>query len=250
VHSNPSLLKDAWDNAVAGAAVIALALGAWISVRTLGLLNRPKYWLRSTYLPPHDLVGFFAMPHFMVEYENRGNTPVTFSDFMLILPRIDGLIDGAGRFVLHPGAELLIDKRPTTRIAAFQSFSKIDYRTAKVRLEPQEMHTDYFDLGAFFPEAKSEASRWKDVKVPTDFHPVMSFHDNFGNSYYCDNDGLHEGRWEPPHLDALRAAGARIGFSQGLQSRRRLLHWLGWTSCSCGGLGEPPELALPKPAAQ
>ncbi len=83
---DPGFWQQLWENAVAGAALVALALGVWISARTVGLLNRPKHWLRSTYLPPRDLVGFFATPHFMVEYENRGNVPIVFSDFMLCSP--------------------------------------------------------------------------------------------------------------------------------------------------------------------
>jgi hypothetical protein len=98
---DPSIWKELWDNTVGGAAVVALLLGVWISARAVGLLNRPKHWLRSTYIPPRGLVGFFAMPHFMLEYENRGNMPVVFSDFMLMLPRIDGVVGGNGKFVLH-----------------------------------------------------------------------------------------------------------------------------------------------------
>src|SRR5207253_2139452 len=109
-----------------------------------------------------------------------------YSDFTIHLPRIDGVIDANGDFVFHQGAELLIDKRPTTRIAGYQLASKMDYRTNKVRLEPGEMHTDYFDLGAFFPDAVASA-RWSAVNVPLDFNPILTFHDNFGNIFYADS---------------------------------------------------------------
>jgi hypothetical protein len=98
-----SVLHQLWNNAVAGGAAVAIALGVWISARTLGLLNRPKYWLRGTYLKPRDLVGFFAMPHFLVEYENRGNVPVVFSDSVLALPRLEGVVDAERGFVLSRG---------------------------------------------------------------------------------------------------------------------------------------------------
>ncbi|MEX2647179.1 MAG: hypothetical protein WD249_13030 [Gaiellaceae bacterium] len=235
---DPSLLQQLWDNAVAGAAVVALALGIWLTAHNLGVLRRPKHWLRSTYLPPRDLVGFFAMPHFLVEYENRGNVPVVFSDFMLMLPRLEGVLDESGEFVLHPGAELLIDKRPTTRVGGYQVLRKLDYRTNKVRLEPGEMHTDFFDLGAFFPDVEPGDSPWNQVSVPPDFHPVLSFHDNFGNRYYCDQDGVHRGDWEHPNLDALRAASGTTGYGTGVETKRRWLRWFGWKYDETHGTGE------------
>lgn len=246
VHNDPGFLQHLWNNAVAGGAAIAIFLGLWISARTLGLLNRPKHWLRSTYLPPYDLVGFFAMPHFQLEYENRGNTPVAFSDFFLILPRIEGAIDSDGKFNFHQGAELLIDKRPTTRVGGYQLARAMDYRTNKVPLEPGEMHTDFFDFGAFFPNVTEGKSRWGSVHVPSDFQPILSFHDNFGNTYYCDDKGVHRGRWEHPHLDALRAAAATLGYGSGLETKRRFLRWFGWNDRRTHGLGEPPELARPE----
>src|SRR5829696_7553873 len=33
------------------------------------------------------------MPHFMVEFANTGTVPVTFSDFELMLPRLENVID-------------------------------------------------------------------------------------------------------------------------------------------------------------
>ena len=79
--------------------------------------------------------------------------PVVFSDFVLVLPRLEGVIDGDGTFILHPGAELFIDKRPTSRMGNLQQWRMLDYRTNKVRLEPGDSHSDFFDLGAFLPNA-------------------------------------------------------------------------------------------------
>ena len=85
------------------AGLVALLLGVWLSLRTLGVLNRPRYEISAAYLP-RDEVGFGAMPHFVVEYRNTGNVPVTFSDFELALPRHD-FIQG-DKLVGHLGAEL------------------------------------------------------------------------------------------------------------------------------------------------
>ncbi len=52
------------------------------------------------------------MPHFVLEYRNTGNVPVTFSDFELVLPRHDIIRDG--QFVGHLGAELFIDKKKSS----------------------------------------------------------------------------------------------------------------------------------------
>jgi hypothetical protein len=249
MHHDPTIWKQLWDNAIGGAAVVTLLLGVWISARAVGLLNRPNHWLRSTYIPPRDLVGFFAMPHFMLEYENRGNVPVVFSDFMLMLPRIEGIVGGDSRLILHPGAELFIDKRPTTRVGGYQLLRRLDYRTNKVRLEPGEMHTDYFDLGAFFTDVELGHSLWTQVNIPNDFHPILSFHDNFGNNYYCDEHGIHRGTWEHPHLDVLRASAATLGFGDGVETRRRWWRWFGWKERRTPGLGEAPELALPDSSA-
>jgi hypothetical protein len=243
VHHDPSFWHQLWNNALAGAAAVALFFGVWVSAKKLGLLARPRHWLRGTYIPPHDLVGFFAMPFFLVEYENRGNVPIVFSDFALMLPRAGSCTDGSGKFVFHPGAELLIDREPKTTIAGHQFLEKLDHRTCKVRLEPGEMHTDYFDLSAFFPDVTGAVSPWNDVRVPPNFSPILSFHDNFGNSYHCDDAGLHCGQWKHPSADALRAAGGRLGFGDGVESRRKLLRWFGWKQRQKAGLGESPDVS-------
>ena len=73
------MLESFWDNGVASAgAVAALALGIWISPKAVGLLDRPKHELRAQYLPK-DLLGFLAMPHFIVEYETPSQEPANFS---------------------------------------------------------------------------------------------------------------------------------------------------------------------------
>jgi hypothetical protein len=233
-----SLAHDLWDNAVGGAAVVALALGVWISARTLGLLNRPKYWLRATYLPPRDAVGFFAMPHFLIEYENRGNVDAVFSDFMLMLPRLEGVIDAKHGFVLQVGAEVFIDKRPTTTFAGAQEYKAIDYRTHRVRLAPGDSHTDFFDLGAFLPGAE-QSERFKSANVPSDFSPVLAFHDSYGNNFYADTEGLHPGVYQYPHESEMMKGGRRRR-SIGILSGRRWLRWLGWTQKDALGLGEEP----------
>jgi hypothetical protein len=241
VHHDPSFWHQLWDNAFAGIAVVALVFGAWVSARSLGLLARPKHWLRCTYLPPHDLVGFFAMPYFMLEYENRGNVPIVFSDFMLMLPRADDCTDSSGNFTFHPGAELFIDGEPKTTVAGYQFLQKLDHRTCKVRLEPGEMHTDYFDLGVFFPGVTGAVSPWDDVRIPPDFRPILSFHDNFGNTYHCDDTGIHSGQWTHPSAEALRAAGGAFGLGDGIESRWKRIRWFGWKQRRTAGLGESPD---------
>jgi hypothetical protein len=231
VHHDPTFLKNLWDNAVAAAAIVALILTVLISARTIGILNRPKHWLRSTYLPPRDLVGFFAMPHFLVEYENRGNVPVVFSDFVLHLPRIEGVIDPDGKFIAHPGADLFIDKRPTTRWAGQQIYRLIDFRTNTVRLGSGDTHTDFFDLGAFAPNDQ----------VPDDFHPILTFHDNYGNNFYADEDGVHRGAWKYPHRHALEATLTLVSQERGVETRRRAVRWLGWVDRRTRGTGEAAQ---------
>jgi hypothetical protein len=97
-------LRNLWENGLAGAGAVALLLGIWLSARGLGLLERPRYALESLYIGPADYVGFSTMPHFMLQINNTGNVPVTFSDFELILPRRDIFRDGS--LWLIPGHEL------------------------------------------------------------------------------------------------------------------------------------------------
>lgn len=233
-----SLAHSLWDNAVGGAALVALALGVWISARTLGLLDRPKYWLRATYLPPRDAVGFFAMPHFIIEYENRGNVSVVFSDFFLLLPRLGGALDPNGNFIAHVGADLFIDKRPTSTIAGRQEYRAMDYRTNRVQLGQGDSHTDFFDLGAFLPGAE-QADRFNTSHVPSDFSPVLTFHDSHGNIFYADAEGLHAGFYEYPYQAEILRVG-KLRESAGLLTWRRALKWFGWKQEKAPGLGEPP----------
>jgi hypothetical protein len=231
-----SVLDRVWDNAVGVAAVLALALGVWISARTLGLLARPKFWLRSTYLPPRDAIGFFAMPHFLIEYENRGNVPITFSDFMLALPRLEGVIDAKYGFVDHPGAKMFIDKRETSTLATAQEFKAMDFRTNKVRLEPGDSHTDFFDLEAFLPEAKQSDS-FRVENVPNDFKPILTFHDSYGNVFWADEDGLRAGYYVYPHEAAMLEGRKRVR-RVGILTTRRFGRWFGWSQEASFGLGE------------
>jgi hypothetical protein len=231
-----SILQRLWDNAVAGGAAVAILLGLWLTARQIGLLNRPKHWVRVTYLPPRDAVGFFAMPHFLVEYENRGNVPIVFSDFILALPRLEGVIDEERGFVTHVGAELFIDKRPTSTIAGMQQFSAVDYRTDKVRLDPGDSHTDFFDLGAFLPDMQ-QGDRFRAENVPHDFSPIITFHDSFGNNLWADEDGVRSGLYEYPHdEEMLKVVTRRPAY--GILSTRKAIRWLGWTSARARGLGE------------
>jgi hypothetical protein len=222
------LLRTLWENGLAGAGAVALLLGLWLGAKAVGLLDRPKHWVRSTYLPPQDLLGFFAMPHFVVQYENLGNVPVAFSDFELVLPRFEKVAPD-GSYTMHLGAEFFIDKRPTSTIGALQHIRAVDYRSNKVRLEPGEAHTDFFDLGAFVGNGDPPGPL-EPAKLPTDFNPVLTFHDSFGSRYHCDAEGIHVGRWESPMLRDMRAAGASLKpDTTGLLSQRRLIRWFGWT---------------------
>src|SRR4051812_44826215 len=97
------VLRDV--GAIAG--LISLFLTIWLGLRALGFLERPRYTLTSSYLPPHDEMGFGVMPHFVVEYSNAGNVPVTFSDFNLVMPR--RLFDEEDTYIDNLGAELFIE---------------------------------------------------------------------------------------------------------------------------------------------
>jgi hypothetical protein len=76
--------------------------------------------------------------------------------------------------------------------------------------------------------------------------PILSFHDNYGKTYYCDGDGVHGGRWAHPHEDELRKNVKALGFARGLLTERKRLRWRGWNESHVLGLGEPPELARPE----
>jgi len=182
------------------AGLIALLLGVWLSLRALGIFNRPSYTITANYLPERDSLGFGAMPHFVVEYRNTGNVPVTFSDFELVLPRHD--IIQSGQLVGHLGADLFIDKRRSSRIGAMQHVRAIDYRTGKVELPPRSSHSDYFDLGAFLPDF--DAEKLGPARVPPDFEPVLKLTDSWAHELWIDRHGVHDGRWK--HRDEERLA--------------------------------------------
>jgi hypothetical protein len=71
---------------------------------------------------------------------------VTFSDFELLLPR--KMFRNDDVYIYSSGAELFIDKRPSSRVAGLAQFEKVDYRTTELRLDPGDSHTDFFDLAA------------------------------------------------------------------------------------------------------
>jgi hypothetical protein len=188
--------------------------------------------------PASGCGGLLCDAALLIEYENRGNVEAVFSDFMLMLPRLEGVIDPERGFVLDPGAEVFIDKRPTTTFAGAQEYKALDYRTHRVRLAPGDSHTDFFDLGAFLPGAE-QSDRLKVPNVPSDFSPVLAFHDSYGNNFYADTEGLHSGVYQYPH-EAEMMKGRRRRQSIGILTRRRWLRWLGWTQKDTVGLGEPP----------
>lgn len=184
------------------------------------------------------MLGTATVPHFIVQYENCGNVPVTFSEFELLLPRLDGVIDSESGFVLHLGAQLYIDKRPSSRIWGLQHLKALDYRTNKVPLEPGASHTDFFDLGAFVGR-DALATGESAVQIPPDFSPVLQFHDSFGHEFHCDEAGVQEGPYVYPHESALTAAGFSPAPSPTLTTARRRIRWFGWTT-------ERTEAARPK----
>jgi hypothetical protein len=222
--------------AVAG--LVAFGLSIYLGLRAAGVFERPEYELTSSYLAPHDIIGFPTMPHFVVMYRNVGNVPVTFSDFELKYPRLDA-VDNKGDFILTPGADLYIDKRLSSRLGGAQQYKKIDYRTNKVELAPGAMHTDFFDLGALLgwkPEEEEEeeeeggySTALETRTVPTDFHPVLTFTDSFGNELHCDEDGVHLGPYRYPHERAFRAGVPEVKMPHTLEVARSRLRWRGWT---------------------
>jgi hypothetical protein len=124
--------SSVWDviqgiGAVAG--LLALGLSIYLGLRAAGVFEQPEYELTSSYLAPHDIIGFPTMPHFVLMYRNVGNVPVMFSDFELKYPRLDA-VDNEGKFILTPGADLYIDKRLSSRLGGAQQYKKIDYRTS------------------------------------------------------------------------------------------------------------------------
>jgi hypothetical protein len=230
------MLQSLWDNGVAGGTVVALALGKWISAKAVGLRDRPKHSISARYLPPADLLGFFTMPHFVVEYENQGNVPVTFSDFELLLPRFEE-VSADGDYKMHLGAKLYIDKRPTSTVGAIQHLRAVDYRTNAVRLEPGESRSDFFDLSAFLDDADPNEPL-PIVALPPQFEPVLTFRDSFGNRYHCDANGAHSGRYEAPMTTAMRAAGIKLSDPNAVVTARRWIRWFGWKH---GSVKEPSK---------
>jgi hypothetical protein len=132
-----------------------------------------------------------------------------------------------GKFVLHPGAQLFIDKRPTSKLGKQQAYKYVDYRTDKVTLQPGESHTDFFDLGAFLPNA--DTSGPMAIVDTSNFHPVMTFHDSRGNRFHCDVDGIHEGSYVYPLQAAMEAGASALITHAAIEVRRKWLRWLGWT---------------------
>jgi hypothetical protein len=112
---------DAFRTVGSVAGFVSLALAIWLSLRALGLLAKPKYRVSSAYVAPAP-GATDAIPHFIVRYENTGNTPVTFSDFELLLPRKMFRDDDV--YVFSSGAELFIDKRRASRVAGLVQFEK------------------------------------------------------------------------------------------------------------------------------
>lgn len=185
--------------------LIALGLGIWLSLRALGFFLKRSYSLNARYLPHTDAVGFDAMPHFVLQYQNLGEVTVVFSDFELLLPR---RMFRGDTFIDHPGADLLIDKRKSSTVGGIKEYSKVDYRTNKVRLEPGESHTDFFDLEAFLPNF-DPTDPMPTGGVPAGFNPALQFRDSFGHEYYCDEKALHTGAYKHPELDKLLAKGVK-----------------------------------------
>jgi hypothetical protein len=177
-----STLWNVFQDVGSVAGLIALFLGVWLSLRAIGVFDRPSYEISAGYLPERDEIGFGAMPHFVLEYRNTGNVPVTFSDFELVLPRHDFIRNG--QLVGHLGAELFIDKKKASRIGSFQHVQAIDYRTIRVELPPRTSDSTYFDLGAFLPNLNPE--RIEPAQVPLDFEPVLKLTDSWGHELWVD----------------------------------------------------------------
>ena len=184
------------------AAYVALVLGIVLSLRTLGLFERPVFSLTSNYLAPTNILGQPTVPHFVLDYRNEGNVSVVFSDFEVFLPRLDPL-DEEGRFIFQPGADFFIDKRPTMEIGGIQQYSKIDHRTNVVRLGPRESHVDYFDLESLLPDGWDEVGWDSATAFARRFSPILRFRESWGNEYHCDQAGAHFGEYVYPYEDAL-----------------------------------------------
>jgi hypothetical protein len=221
-------LSAFWDNVQVGGSFVGVVLAIWIALRTLGMFDRPAFTVRSTWLSPTDpMLGTTTIPHFVVQYDNHGNAPVTFSDFEILLPRLKGVVGKDGSFVLHLGAELFIDKRPSSRVWGIQHLKGLDYRTNKVPLRPGASHTDFFDLGAFVEV--NDAFGGDQVRIPDDFEPVLQFRDSYGHWFHCDASGAHLGEYAYPHQRDLEAAGLRVQPASVVKSKRRPIRWLGWS---------------------
>lgn len=194
------VLRDA--GAIAG--FLSLVLGIGLALRAFGVFVSPRYEISSTYLPPHDNLGFAAMPHFVVTFENIGNVPVTFSGFEIVQPR---RMFRGDTYIDHLGAELFIDGKRSSRIGTKKDAEKVDYLTTAVRLQPQDSAVEFFPLATLFPNIDTE--RLQAASTGPDLNPVLQFNDSFGNVYYCDDLGIHNGRWNHPEMRRLLAIGAR-----------------------------------------
>lgn len=160
------------------------------------------------------------MPHFVVQYRNTGNVPVTFSDFELILPRHAIFQDG--QYVSTLGADFFLDKRKSSRVGSLQHIKSLDYRTNKVRLEAGESHTDYFDLGAFLPDLDT-TKVMNTQGIPPGFDPILKFTDSWENEIVCDRWGVADGPWKHTDWDKLVAAGYRMSDPSTLTATQRTL---------------------------
>jgi hypothetical protein len=187
----------------------------------MGVFDRLRYAVTSSYIPETGWLGLRSMPHFVVQFENEGTVPVTFSDFELLLPEVL-TPDEDGQLVGTMGAELYIDKNRASRIVALQHIEKIDYRTTKVELRGRSSHMEFFDLRTFLPEGWGELGKLdKNYGTLADFEPVLAFHDNYGNEFHCDRRGIHRGAYEHPQMEALKTEGYDPGTPSKIVVKRR-----------------------------
>jgi hypothetical protein len=185
----------------------ALVVGLGVSLRALGVFQRADYSIQSSYQRP-TATDFHhrTVPRFVVEWQNLGNLPVTFSHFELLEPRSTGVVSPAGEFIWHEGAEFFIDGIPRGRVPSLQAFHKVDFKTQSIDVPPRSVAAEIFEMKSFVDEALPGQRELVLADLDPYFEPVLAFQDSFGHQFHCDSHGVHPGEYVFPAEDALRRA--------------------------------------------
>jgi len=193
--------------------VISFGIGILLGLKALGVFNRPSHRLTVGY---HGVgaLSIGGTPRFIVVFESRGNTPVAFQDFELLLPRLGSdALDLDGEFRLRAnGAKLFVDGFEEGHIEGAQAFFAIDRMTRVIDLGPRQSMTEFFDLGQLYDQTPRQT-----------FEPIISFRDSYGFPFWGNMRGeISAGDYPYPHQEELDRV-IRFANMKRLRSRKRWL---------------------------